>query len=59
MFINNDVKWGGVENPVQIGEAQNGSAQNWNASLSNGVPLLGDRKGGVVVYLLYSVCFYW
>jgi hypothetical protein len=47
MFVNNDVKWGGVENPVQTGEAQNGSVQNWNATVSQGIPpsRRSKRKG--------------
>jgi len=56
MFVNNDVKWGGVENPVQIGEAQNGSAQNWNASLSNGVPpSRRSKRRGRRLFAIFSV----
>jgi hypothetical protein len=57
MFANNDVRWGGVVNPVQTTEAQNGSALNWNASPSMGIPPSPrpKRKGPRRLFALFSV----
>jgi hypothetical protein len=57
MFVNNDVKWGGVVNPVQTSEVQNGSAQNWNASLTKGIPSSrrSKRKGRRRLFAIFSV----
>jgi Glycosyl hydrolases family 39 len=44
MFVNNDVKRGGAENPVQSNQVPNGSVQNWRAPVSQGTPPSGRSK---------------
>jgi hypothetical protein len=44
MINNNNVRRVGAVNSVQINETQNGSTQNWKASLSQGTPLTRRSK---------------